>query len=81
MVACQHAAEVLRGCLQASRPVEMSFKSLRIVKGLEPKFGHFVTKAAEGPKKVEKAEEEVEEKAEKAKKEGASMPGRSRGAL
>ena len=48
---------------------------------MEPKFGHFVTKAAEGPKKVEKAEEEVEEKAEKAKKEGASMPGRSRGAL
>ena len=37
------------------------------MKGLEPKFGHFVTKAAEGPKKVEA--EEVEVKEEKAKKE------------
>ena len=33
----------------------------KIVKGLEPKFGYFVTKAAEAPKALETPTPEVEE--------------------
>ena len=41
----------------------------KIVKGLEPKFGYFVTKAAEAPKALETPTPEVEEvKPDKAKK-------------
>lgn len=41
----------------------------KIVKGLEPKFGYFVTKAAEAPKALETPTAEVEEvKPDKAKK-------------
>ena len=42
----------------------------KIVKGLEPKFGYFVTKAAEAPKAVEKPAEVEEVKPDKAKKAG-----------
>jgi len=41
----------------------------KIVKGLEPKFGYFVTKAAEAPKAVEKVEVVEEVKPDKAKKD------------
>ena len=41
----------------------------KVVKGLEPKFGYFVTKAAEAPKAPEKVEVTEEIKPEKAKKE------------
>ena len=40
----------------------------KIVKGLEPKFGYFVTKAAEAPKAVETAAVVEEVKPDKAKK-------------
>ena len=45
----------------------------KIVKGLEPKFGYFVTKPAEAPKAVEKPAEVEEVKPDKAKK--AAKPG------
>eukprot|EP00434_Breviolum_minutum_P001334 symbB.v1.2.001173.t1/scaffold60.1/size581591/13 len=41
----------------------------KVVKGLEPKFGYFVTKAAEAPKAPEKVEVTEEIKPEKAKKD------------
>lgn len=41
----------------------------KVVKGLEPKFGHFVTKAAEVPVVQAKAEVVEEAKPEKAKKD------------
>lgn len=41
----------------------------KIVKGLEPKFGHFVTKAAEIPQAKQQVTEELEAKADKAKKD------------
>eukprot|EP00435_Cladocopium_sp_Y103_P026867 s2711_g6.t1 len=47
----------------------------KIVKGLEPKFGYFVTKAAEAPKAVEKAAEVEEVKPDKAKKDLLGTPG------
>ena len=44
----------------------------KVVKGLEPKFGYFVTKAAEAPKAPEKVEVAEEIKPEKAKKDQTS---------
>ena len=41
----------------------------KVVKGLEPKFGYFVTKAAEAPKVLEKVEVVEEVKPDKAKKD------------
>mmetsp|Transcript_20267 Transcript_20267/g.44775 ORF Transcript_20267/g.44775 Transcript_20267/m.44775 type:complete len:267 (+) Transcript_20267:64-864(+) len=47
----------------------------KIVKGLEPKFGYFVTKAAEAPKALETPTPEVEEvKPDKAKKDSKKEP-------
>jgi hypothetical protein len=48
----------------------------KIVKGLEPKFGYFVTKAAEAPKALETPTPEVEEvKPDKAKKARSAAGG------
>ena len=41
----------------------------RLVEGLEPKFGYFVTKPAEAPKQAEKEEVVEEVKVDKAKKD------------
>mmetsp|Transcript_22085 Transcript_22085/g.36456 ORF Transcript_22085/g.36456 Transcript_22085/m.36456 type:complete len:264 (+) Transcript_22085:56-847(+) len=46
----------------------------KIVKGLEPKFGYFVTKAAEAPKAVETAAVVEEVKPDKAKKDSKKEP-------
>ncbi|CAK9061524.1 Uncharacterized protein SCF082_LOCUS32209 [Durusdinium trenchii] len=46
----------------------------KIVKGLEPKFGYFVTKPAEAPKQAEKEEVVEEVKVDKAKKDTKKEP-------
>mmetsp|Transcript_20266 Transcript_20266/g.44773 ORF Transcript_20266/g.44773 Transcript_20266/m.44773 type:complete len:266 (+) Transcript_20266:64-861(+) len=52
----------------------------KIVKGLEPKFGYFVTKAAEAPKALETPTPEVEEvKPDKAKKDSKETKKESAG--
>ena len=63
-------------CELPALPIRQYVDACKIVKGLEPKFGYFVTKAAEAPKALETPTPEVEEvKPDKAKKARSAAGG------